>query len=93
MCTAEVKMLLQSSFHSLYMFSGGDFVRGRSKSGGSYAMRHRLILEKYKFDNFKCLQAHIYIPNGYFYLRWAGQTKFTVLHQMISHKKALFKKN
>lgn len=47
-------------------------------------MRHRLILEKYKFDNFKCLRVHIYIPNGYFYLRWAGQTKFTVLQQKSS---------
>lgn len=58
-------------------------------------MRHRLMLEKYKLNNFKCLQVHIYIPiniHGDFYLRWADQTKFTIPWQMISHKKVLFKK-
>lgn len=58
-------------------------------------MRHRLILEKHKLNNFKCLQVHIYIPiniHGDFYPRWADQTKVTIPWQMVSHKKVLFKK-
>lgn len=43
----------------------------------------RLILEKYKFDDFKSLQIHIYVLNGCFYLRWADQVHDVMANDLL----------
>lgn len=67
------------AFSYLMQVLGWGFIRGSRE-------------ENISFDNFKGLQVHIYILNRYFYLRWADQTKFRSLQQMIFHKKTLFQK-
>lgn len=69
------------------MFSGGGFIRGSREEAAM-----GLILEKYKFDNFKSLQIHIYVPNGCFYLRWADQVHDSMANDLSQESIGLKKK-